>query len=246
MINTDELGARIIIGFGDGSVFLSESVLLGMCIAVILSVVGIWLGSGLKTIPKGKQVVAEFIVSWVYQFTENTLGKWRENYAPYVGTLLLYIGTGSALGLIGLRPITADLNVTGSLGLMTFLVIQISEIRYLGVKGKLEELCDPYPFMFPLKIIEDCTLPVSLSLRLFGNIFGGVIVVELWMHFMEYLSSLVSDIPFFRAILVLPLNGFFDIFEPIMQTYIFVTLSMVFLQLGIGPAREPRLKKNNG
>ena len=73
MINVEELGARIILGFGEGKLFITESTLFGLVIAVILAVLGIWLGSGLKTVPKGKQVVAEFIVGWVYKFTENNL-----------------------------------------------------------------------------------------------------------------------------------------------------------------------------
>ena len=112
-------------------------------------------------------------------------------------------------------------------------MIQYSGLKAHGVKGKLREMCDPYPFMFPLKIIEEVTLPVSLSLRLFGNILGGLIVVELWMHFMEFLSSLICDIPFLRAVTVLPLNAFFDIFEPAIQTYIFTMLTMVFLQSAV-------------
>lgn len=76
-------------------------------------------------------------------------------------------------------------------------------------------------------------MPVSLALRLFGNIFGGMIVVELWMYLMEWLSAFVSSVPFMRAVFVLPLNAFFDIFEPVIQTYIFVTLTMVFLSKGI-------------
>ena len=119
------------------------------------------------------------------------------------------------------------------LSLLTFLLIQISSFRYLGVRGKLKHMCDPYIFMFPLNILEDCTLPVSLALRLFGNIFGGMIVVELWMYLMEWLSAFVSSVPFMRAVFVLPLNAFFDIFEPVIQTYIFVTLTMVFLSKGI-------------
>ena len=99
-------------------------------------------------------------------------------------------------------------------------------------------MCDPYPFMFPLNILEDCTLPVTLALRLFGNIFGGMIVVELWMYLMEWLSAFVSSVPFMRAVFVLPLNAFFDIFEPVIQTYIFVTLTMVFLSKGIAGAEE--------
>ena len=107
-------------------------------------------------------------------------------------------------------------------------------------------MCEPYPFMLPLNILEDCTLPISLALRLFGNIFGGMIVVELWMYFMEWLSAFVSSVPFMRAVFVLPLNAFFDIFEPVIQTYIFVTLTMVFLSKGIAGADKNHEAKTGG
>ena len=234
MINVDQLGARIIVGFGDGSIFLSESILWGFIIAVIIAALGIWMGHGLETVPTTKrQIAAELIVEKIYDYAKSNLGSKAETFAPYMGTIFLYILIGSSMGLFGLRPITADINVTFSLSLLTFLLIQISSFRYLGVRGKLKHMCDPYIFMFPLNILEDCTLPVSLALRLFGNIFGGMIVVELWMYLMEWLSAFVSSVPFMRAVFVLPLNAFFDIFEPVIQTYIFVTLTMVFLSKGI-------------
>ncbi|MDO5302425.1 MAG: FoF1 ATP synthase subunit a [Clostridia bacterium] len=233
MVSYDELGARIIISFGDGSVFITESTLWGLIVAAILAVLGIWLGSGLEKIPKGKQVIAEFIVGWLYKFTDANLGKENRGYAPYIGTIFGFILLGSSLGIFGIRPITASLNVTAALAVLTFLLIQSSAIRTHGVKGRIKEMCEPYPFMFPLEVIEACTLPVSLALRLFGNILGGLIVVELWMHLMEYLSSLVCNVPFLRAVTVLPINAFFDMFEPVIQTYIFTLLTMINLYTAI-------------
>ncbi|MDO4395787.1 MAG: FoF1 ATP synthase subunit a [Clostridia bacterium] len=233
MVSYDELGARIIISFGDGSVFITESTLWGLIVAAILAVLGIWLGSGLEKIPKGKQVIAEFIVGWLYKFTDANLGKEHRGYAPYIGTIFGFILLGSSLGIFGIRPITASLNVTAALAVLTFLRIQSSAIRTHGVKGRIKEMCEPYPFMFPLEVIEACTLPVSLALRLFGNILGGLIVVELWMHLMEYLSSLVCNVPFLRAVTVLPINAFFDMFEPVIQTYIFTLLTMINLYTAI-------------
>lgn len=241
MINIEHLGARIIIGFGDGELFITDSTLFGLFVAVVLAILGIWLGSGLKKVPKGKQVVAEFLVEKVYQYTENNMGKENIAYAPYVGTLFGFIFLTSSFGLFGFRPITADLNVTAALALLTFLMIQVNSIRVHGLKGKLKEMCDPYPFMFPLKIIEEVSLPVSLALRLFGNILGGYIVIELWMHFMTWLSSFITDIPFLRAVTVLPLNLFFDIAEPAIQTFIFTTLTVMNLATAvkvIGHGRE--------
>lgn len=233
MINVEHLGARIIIGFGDGELFITESTLFGLIVAVIVAILGIWLGSGLQKVPKGKQVVAEFIVDWIYKYTKDNMGKENLAYAPYVGTLFLYVFATSSFGLFGFRPITADLNVAASFALLTFLMIQVNSIRVHGLKGKLKEMCEPYPFMFPLKIIEEISLPVSLALRLFGNILGGFIVIELWMHFMTWISNFITYIPFLRAVTVLPLNVFFDIAEPAIQTFIFTTLTVMNLTTAI-------------
>lgn len=234
MINVEELGPRIIIGFGDGSVYLTESVLYGLIVAAILAALGIWLGRNLELVPTTRrQIVAELIVEKLYSYAEDNLGEDAERYGPYIGTVFLYVLTGSSLGVLGLRPITADINVAFSLAILTFLLIQGSSLKALGVKGRLHHMCDPSPLMLPISLIEEVTLPVSLAFRLFGNIFGGFVVIELWMVFMEWLSGLMTDVPFLRAVLVLPLNGFFDLFEPAIQTYIFVTLTMVFLARGI-------------
>jgi F-type H+-transporting ATPase subunit a len=241
VLNAEELGARIIVGFGEGNLFLTESTLWGFILAAVLASVGIWLGSGLKPVPATRrQQIAELIVEKVYHYTEDNLGKEYRSYAPYMGTIFVYVVTGSALGILGLRPITADINVTFGLALLSFLLIQISSIRKMGLRGRLHHLCQPYAFMFPLHIIEEVTLPVSLAFRLFGNIFGGLVVVELWFVFMEWLSGFLSDVPVLRAVLVLPLNTFFDIFEPFIQTYIFVTLTMVFLSQALAEGHRDR------
>ena len=62
MLNINELGARIIFSFGDGKLFITESTLFGILIAAFLAILGIWLGSRLENVPRGKQVFAEFIV----------------------------------------------------------------------------------------------------------------------------------------------------------------------------------------
>lgn len=235
MINTEELGARFILEIGDSGICISESVLFGMITAVFIAAAGIIMGAGLKTVPETKkQLLAELIVEKIYSMTESNLGsRYGEKFAPYAGTVFIYILMGSLLGLFGIRPVTADLNVTFSLSILTFLLIQINSLRILGVTGRIRELCSPSPLMLPLNLIEELTLPVSLGLRLFGNMLGGMIVIELWMTLMEWLSSMFCGVPVLRAVLVLPLNGFFDMFEPAIQTYIFVTLTLVFLEKGI-------------
>lgn len=65
---------------------------------------GIFLGSGLKTVPRGKQIAAEYIVDWIYRYTRENMGKENEKFAPYIGSLFAFILCGSLLGLLGLRP----------------------------------------------------------------------------------------------------------------------------------------------
>jgi F-type H+-transporting ATPase subunit a len=94
---------------------------------------------------------------------------------------------------------------------------------------------EPYPFMYPIKIIEEISFPISLSFRLFGNILGGVIVMALVMSLFTYISEqlLHLPIPLFMAVLPLPMNAFFDIFEPVLQAFIFTMLTMAFISNAI-------------
>ena len=229
MLNINELGARIIFSFGDGKLFITESTLFGILIAAFLARLGIWLGSRLEKVPRGKQVFAEFIVEWVYKFTEKHMGKANSNFAPYIGTLLAFVFCASSLGVFGVRPITADLNVAFALSIMTMVMIIFNSTRVHGFRGRLKHMCEPYVFMLPLKILEEISLPISLGFRIFGNILGGYIIVELWMHLMTKLSSFFSDVPFLRAITVIPLNAIFDIAEPAIQTFIFTILTVINL-----------------
>ncbi|MCQ2550981.1 MAG: F0F1 ATP synthase subunit A [Clostridia bacterium] len=232
-MSVEELGPRVILNLCGGKLQITESTLGCIIVAFVLAIVFIYLGSGLKEVPKGKQIWAELIVEKIYGLTEENMGKENLWFAPYVGTLFSFILIGSALGLIGIRPITADVNVTFALSILTFLIIQFFGWKTHGFKGKIKEMCDPYPFMFPLKIIEDCTLPVSLGFRLYGNILGGMVIVDLWLGLMTKLSNYLTTIPFLRFATALPLNGFFDMFEPVIQTFIFTMLTMTFLAIAL-------------
>lgn len=240
MLEFSELGPRIIIYFGSShKVFLTESTCLQIILAIVIGIVGIWMGSGLKKVPKGKQVFAEALVGWAYDFAANYLGKKNgEKFAPYLGSLIVWLIFANSTGLLGLRPVTADLNVTAALALMSFLIIQGAAIKQLGIKGRIDELGDPFYGIIPMSIISELVMPVTLALRLFGNIFGGMVVIELWLKLMEYLSLKFFSLPILRCITVIPLNLFFDIFEPLIQAYIFVVLTAASLGEGLSGMSE--------
>jgi F-type H+-transporting ATPase subunit a len=240
MHDLNHIGPRVIVQFGDSGIYITETVIFGWIVAAVLIILALWSAHNLQRIPKGKQVIAEFVVKSVYDLVTGTMGKHCEKFAPYMGSLFLFILLGSMHGMLGLRPITADVNMTFALSGATFLIIQYNGFKTMGFVGKLKHMADPYPFIFPLKIIEELSFPISLSFRLFGNILGGVIIMALIFNGLHGLSEallgripFIGEIPWLQAIIPLPANAFFDIFEPIVQAFIFTMLTMVFVSMAV-------------
>ncbi|HZK02193.1 MAG TPA: F0F1 ATP synthase subunit A [Anaerovoracaceae bacterium] len=232
MHTTEHLGPRKIIGFLDGSIFITETVLFALIIAAIMIVFAFISTRKLERYPKGLQLVAELIVGGIYSLTSKTMGEKNVKFAPYIGTLFIFTMIGSAGGLFGLRPVTADINTAFALSVITFFLVQISSIKGKGFFGHLKHYGEPYPFMYPIKIIEDVALPVSMAFRLFGNITGGMIVMALTFQGLEALTkSLGVGIPIFQFLIPIPLNLFFDVFEPVLQSFIFTMLTMAFVSM---------------
>ena len=228
-----EVGPRIIIRFSNG-VFITETVCWAVIVAVAMIVFALVATRNLKKYPKGVQTACEIIVEFVYNFVKNTMGKHNVGFAPYIGTLFFFLLFCNALGLLGQRAATADVNFTFAMGILVFFLIQYNSVKSKGIKGYLAHYAQPFVFMIPINIIEELVFPVSLSFRIFGNILAGVIIVELYMHMMESVShKLHMSIPFLQAVTPLPVNAFFDIFEPFLQAFVFSMLTMSFIARAI-------------
>lgn len=227
-----ELGPRII--FQIGSLQISETVVFGWIVSIVILIFVFAATRKMEKIPKRAQAVGELFVETVYNMVEETMGKENLKFAPYIGTLLAFLGLGSMLGILDLRPITADINTTVPLALVSFVMIHFNAIRAKTARGYVKDLASPYAFMLPLTVLDDLFFPVTLAMRLFGNILAGVIVMSLLYGGLESLSAMLgSQVPFFQIAIPLPLNFFFDMFEPILQAYIFVMLTMVFTSNGM-------------
>ncbi|GHU63957.1 ATP synthase subunit a [Clostridia bacterium] len=214
----------------DNGVYITETTCWAVIVAVCMIVVGLIGVRKLERNPRGMQAIAEFIVEIVYKFVKDNMGKGCVRFAPYIGTLFLYLLACNAVGLIGARAPTADMNFAFAMGVLVFFVIQCGSIKARGLGGYLKHFADPFPFMIPIKVIEEITFPISLSFRLFGNILAGVIIVELYMHLMGSISEKLGMIfPFMQIGTPLPVNAFFDIFEPFLQAFVFSMLTMGFV-----------------
>ncbi|MDO4196707.1 MAG: F0F1 ATP synthase subunit A [Prevotellaceae bacterium] len=222
-----ELGPKII--WQLGPVPITETVVWGWIFSVLILIFAFASTRNMQRVPKGLQAVAEWIVEFVYNMVRDVMGEVGERFAPYMGTLLIFLVPGSMLGLLDCRPLAADLNLTAPLAIISFVMIHYNAVRVKTAKGYIKELASPYAFMLPMNILSDSMFPVTLAMRLFGNLLAGVIVMTLFYSALETLSAMVgSPVPFFQLILPLPLNAFFDLFEPVLQGYIFVMLTMVF------------------
>ena len=169
----------------------------------------------------------EVFVDAIYNLTGSTMGEDKISFAPYIGTIILYLAFANLSGLVAVRPPTADLNTTLSLALMTFFLIHFNGLRRKGLKGYLKGFLEPFPMLLPINILGELATPISLSFRLFGNLVGGMIIMSLIYSALAAFSG--GGIPFLQLGIPVVLHAYFDLFSGLLQTFIFAMLSMIFI-----------------
>jgi len=230
-LNT-EFGPKKIFEFANG-VFITETVINTWIIMALLVVVSIIAVRKLERIPKGSQNATEMTVDMVYKLTEQGMGKDKLGFAPYVGTIMIFLVIANLWGLIGLRPPTADVNTTFALAIMTFFMIHFFGFKRKGL-GYLKGFAEPVALMLPMNLISELATPVSLAFRLFGNIIGGLIIMGLLYGALAGLSAnLGIMIPIFEVGIPVVFHAYFDIFSGVLQSFIFVMLTMVFVSMAM-------------
>lgn len=177
-----------------------------------------------EEVPTGLQNVVELAVETLEGFVNSSMGKNGRKYICYVGTLFLYILLSNISGLFGLRPPTADYGTTFSLALITFVMIQYNNLKYNKI-GAFTGLFQPIWFLFPINLIGEIATPVSMSLRLFGNVMAGTVMMALYYGLLPLFAKI--GIPAF-------LHVYFDLFSGAIQAYVFSMLTMVFITDKIG------------
>ena len=198
-----------------GGIPVPESVVVTWGIMLFLVLLSIICTRRLKKVPGKAQLVAEMFVGFINKFTKNTLGEHWKPFAAYFGTIGLYIGCANLIGMFGITPPTKDLNVTAALAIMSAALIYGASFRYHGFKGGLHKFVEPMPLLAPINVMEVVIRPLSLCMRLFGNVLGSFIIMELIKLAMP-------------AIVPMALSMYFDVFDGIIQTIVFV-LSLIHI-----------------
>lgn len=195
-----------------------ESVVVTWIIMAVLLIVSFLLTRNLSVENPGRrQKMMEAAVSAGYGFFEDILGEEGKEYIPYLISVMLYIGVANLIGLVGLKPPTKDMGVTAGLAVMSIILIEMAGIRKKGTKGWLKSFAQPVWVIAPINILEVFIRPLSLCMRLFGNVLGAFVVMEL----IKLILPVLLPIPF---------SFYFDIFDGLIQAYVFVFLTSLFLK----------------
>ena len=206
-----------------GGFSLSTTVILTWIVMAVLILGAVLIR--LLVIPKFKdrpgkfQNVLELCVETVCKYTKSSVGDLGDNLPGYILVLACFMVGCAFVELFGYRAPTSDLTMTFAMALVTFILINYYGIRKKGVGGRIKSLAKPTPVVFPMKIVSDIAVPVSMACRLFGNMLGGMIVMDLLY---SALGSAGVGIPSVIGL-------YFNIFHPLIQTFIFITLTLTFI-----------------
>lgn len=201
-----------------GGIPVGESTVVTWIIMAALTIISILLVRNLKVENPGKkQLALEAGIGFLQDFFTDILGERGKRYVPYLITVAIYIGVANLIGLLGFKPPTKDLNVTAGLAIMSICLIEYSGFRQKALKGFVHSFARPMAIVTPINIMEIAIRPVSLCMRLFGNVIGAFVVMEL----------IKMIIP---VAIPVPLSLYFDIFDGLIQAYVFVFLTSLFIK----------------
>lgn len=204
-----------------GGVAIGESVVVSWIIMAVLVGISIFVTRNLKVENPGKgQILLEMSVTALHNMVSDMVGERGKRYVPYLMTVLIYIGCSNIIGLFGFKPPTKDLTVTIALAVLSILLIEYAGIYTKGTKGWVKSFAEPVAIMTPFNILEIVIKPMSLCMRLFGNVLGAFVIMEL-------IKLIVP------AALPVPFSIYFDIFDGLIQAYVFVFLTSLFVKEAI-------------
>ena len=179
----------------------------------------------------GRYIVLSYIRSFV-DLCSQSFGHFSFSHTAFIVSIFTFIILCNCIAVLPwVEEPTKDLNTTLALGILSFMYIQIAAIKNHGFLGYLKEYFLPFFFMFPLHVIGKISTIISISFRLFGNIFGGATIVHIYTAVLQTswlleLGGLLSGI----NILVV---GFFILFEGFLQAFVFTMLTMTYLAIAL-------------
>lgn len=181
-------------------------------------------------VPGKAQLAWEVVIGAIERQVERTIGPRGRRVVPLAFALFAFILIASWLELIpggphpkALPPPTGDINLTAALAVLVIVGVHAASIRAKGLRGYLRHYFRPMWWLFPLNLLEELAKPMSLALRLFGNVFAGMIMVVL----------IAELFPPFVAPLPLVVWKLFAMFVALLQALIFALLTILYFETAL-------------
>ena len=218
-----DIKVHAIINIGGIDVWITDTIIstwIIMGVLIALAVVVRIKSKSFKEVPTGFQNIIEALVEVFDNYVRTTVGEKLMFLGNWFFTVFVFVLVSNISGIIpGIRPPTADWSPTLALAIVTFVLIHVMGVKYR--KGEyIKSFFQPMFLFFPINVIGELARPISISFRLFGNMLAGLIMMSL----LYAMAPLVA-----RFIFPAALHVYFDLFAGVLQTYIFVTLSLSFI-----------------
>jgi F-type H+-transporting ATPase subunit a len=213
-------------------------------VMIILAGVAFMATRRLELVPRGAQNAMEVVLEQIQGMIDDVMGPQGRPYLPFIATLGLFILTANLMSLVpGLAGPTTNLNTTAACALVVFFAYHAIGLRTQGVVPYIKHFMGPVwwlaPLMMPIEIISHLARPLSLTLRLFGNMVGGHILLAV-IFFLMGLNGLIGW-ALHGVIAIVFTVGFLyplKMLVSFLQAFIFVMLTMLYIAGAIEHAEE--------
>ena len=217
-ISTAILQKKQYFDVGSVNFLLTDAVIVTWIAVAVFCILWIWIAAKRERVPSGRQLVAETVVDLFLSLCKNSgmNQKQSETVAPFVGSICFFLIACNLASAFKIAPPAKNPAFPIALAIFTMGYVLFTGIRFVGIKGFWSSLLEPMPAMLPFKILDYLIKPMSLALRLFGNIFGAFILME-----------------FIYIIIPIAVPGilgiWFDIMDGILQAAIFTYLTIMYI-----------------
>jgi len=203
---------------GKVHVLLTDAVIVTWVAVAIFCALWIWIAAKRERVPSGRQLVSESVVDLFLTLCKSNgmNQKQAESVAPFLGSICFFLIACNLASAFKIAPPAKNIAFPIALALFTVGYVIFTGIRFVGIKGFWASLIDPMPAMLPFKLLDYLIKPMSLSLRLFGNVFGAFILME-----------------FIYIVIPVAVPGilglWFDIIDGLLQAVIFTYLATTYI-----------------
>ncbi len=221
---------------------VDESTVVSWVIIVVMTILALILTRGFKVEGEisRRQAFMEMLYEKGEDFFKSILNEKTYDFIPWLMSMALFIGVSNIIGIFGptvfgsLKPPTKSMQVTAAMAITSIVIVEFANIRDKGLFGRIKAYAKPLWIIAPINVLELFTKPLSLCMRLFGNVLAAFTIMEL--------LKIVTR----NTLLPMVFSLYFDIFDGLLQAYIFVFLTSIYLAEATeeDETEVPKEKKN--